>query len=66
MGRLQPLGLHDKALKYVLEARNTEQLHSARRFCLCRVAIYRLQARQLQLGEDTSAMQRALLDSLNQ
>ena len=60
------MGLHDKALKYLLEARGTEPLYSAQRFCLSRVAICRLQARQLLLGEDSTPLQQTLIDCLNQ
>ena len=49
----------------MLEVRGVESLHSTRLFCLCRIAIYRLQARQLLLGEDSDALQQTLLDSLN-
>ncbi len=66
MGRNEPLGLHDQALKYMLQVRGVEQLHSSRRFCLSRVAIYRLQARQLLLGEESGTLQQTLLESLNQ
>ena len=70
LARDEPLGLHDKALKYVLEVRGTDSLLSTRRFCLWRIALFRLQARQLLLGEDGGedggALQQTLLDSLNQ
>lgn len=65
MGHKEPLGLHDAALKHLLQARGVEQLHSARRFGLCQIALYRLQARQLLLGEDITVWQQTLLDSLN-
>ena len=66
MGRNEPLGLHDQALKYMLEVRGDDQLYSSRRFCLARIAIYRLQARCLLLGEEGGALQQTLLDALNQ
>lgn len=70
LARSEPLGLHNKALKYLLEARGNDPLHNFRLFCLWRVSIFRLQARQLLLGEDGGegggAFQQTLLDSLNQ
>lgn len=66
MGRNEPLGLHDKALNYVLEVRGMDQLYSHRSFCLARVAIFRLQARHLWLGEDSGELQQTILDSINQ
>ena len=66
VSRNKPLGLHDKALQYVLQTRGIDQLYSTRRFCLFQAAMYRLYARQLLLGEDSGMWQQTLLVSLNQ
>nr|POE77949.1 hypothetical protein CFP56_09590 [Quercus suber] len=65
MGNDLPLGLHGKAVDYVLAARGTHQLYSPRSFSLARAALFRLQARQLLLGEDCTEIQRMLINSLN-
>lgn len=66
LGRADPLGLHNDAMHFILQARGSEQLHSRVRSCLYRVMSYRLQARQLLLGEDLTAAQQALLGQVNQ
>lgn len=52
MSRNEPLGPHSKAVEHLLIARGKYQLASRRGFAVWRVALHRLQVRQMILGLD--------------
>lgn len=52
LGRIEPLGPHTAAVKYILRARGDKQFQDISRFGLWRVAHERLQARQMFCGEE--------------
>lgn len=65
LARIEPLGPHIAAIKYILQLRGSEQLYDRSRFALFRAANCRLQSRQIQRGEDPEPVQEELLRKLD-
>ena len=65
LSRSEPLGPHKSAIRHLLDARGEEQIFSQLRFALWRVALHRLQIRQMLLREAPERHELTLLSRLN-
>ena len=65
LSRSEPLGPHKSAIRHLLDARGEEQIFNQLRFALWRVALHRLQIRQMLLREAPECHELKLLSKLN-